>query len=557
MKKGLLLVMMSMVMGGLVASPKAAVKAKAELEPCETPNVVYTGEWGENEGFQENGDLIYPALYMNTPYRDGKWISDFVSLEIAFFPTSDGFNEEKTYATVTHAVRNTATSSSITSALKGILADSDYYSPAFRYIRNDKMPEYEFGDSDWYVKDDISYYYSIDYRLQIKYDGNNDWTVEDSGRLKWAWEIFTNHPEKTEINYMEVLVYDDTVTEENYKSVKPLTTFKVDHIKNGDQFTYKADIENYLTLANLKKGKYKFSARLIPNPGSKFEPSDLYPLVGNDNVVYEPEDLSAFNIVKGAAVRASSDGGNSYRADEATDGNPGSQWASIGGGDTAWLLIDLGAKYHLETVKITWANDYTKDYDVFLAKTLDFENFDGDTNGMKAIRSVHDRLEYVKEDEFSVTGNSGRYLIISCLSKTNGGNYAIWEVEAFPNTNLTDAEKFIDDWKDLRASANGNICDVMNSDEMERLLAWYDELSDEDRAVVDGTYDYHGVTIAHTVEYVKASRALESNPATLANNLLLSTVVNNTNSIIALVAFVGAAMATAAYYVICKKKYNN
>ena len=555
MKKSLLVIMMSMVMGGLVATPKTAVTAKAEAEKLDRPDEVYRGEWNltGTQGFHDDGALEYPWEYLQgVSYKDtGKNVDNFASLEIAFFPSGTTFNENEIYATVIHGHAEKMSSTSINSALKAVGAKSGEYSPALRYVSKDQE---KYSNSDWYAKSDISHYYELDYKLNTYKSGENEWYVTSSGQLLWQWQILNNdNPEHDEIDHMDVLVFAGD-TESIDDNSRPLTTFEV---REGHGEIHKAEIEKYLTAANLKPGMYKFSARLIAKEESRYENSNLYPLT--NAYKYEPEDLSLVNIAREAKAYASY--GNASAAIDG-DKNGGGRWINAESGhegnDTGWLVIDLGSKQHLSTINIYWENAYAKNFDVYLVNSVN-ENNMGDTTGMTSIYSDRNRSEYINLDQIDATGKAGRYILISCFERrSEGWDFSIFEVEAYLNTEVTEVERFISDWKDLRALGNGDICNVKDSEKMARMLAWYDDLSDDDKLVLDTTDDAMGVSIGDTVRYLKAINGVadDATAGGSLSNMLLNTVTKDKTLAMAVVTFASIAVITVGYYFINKKKYN-
>ncbi len=289
-----------------------------------------------------------------------------------------------------------------------------------KMVRSDNSP---LMDSD-YVEVEGSYMYDIDYRLSRK-QIDNFYVDQGNGRLVWAWEIFdSSNVEGEFIKSADVLVFDESVTNEN--DAEPLTTFTID-FNAGDRFTYKEDIEQALSLAGLSSGNYRFSMRLIAKENSGFEDSKLYPIT--ESFYYETISLAEMNIAKGCDTYASYGDGSA-----ATDGNLGTRWIN-GTNDIekGWLIIDLGEVRSLKTVKVSWEAAYAKDYEVLLVNEIDPANFDGNTAGMNVIASVNERTQYKPEaDEFDVTGATGRYLVISCITKGYPPYaYSIYEVEAY------------------------------------------------------------------------------------------------------------------------------
>lgn len=572
MKKSLLVIMMSMVMGGLVASPRTTISAKAEAEKLKKPNEVVS-KWNGNQGFHGNGELEIPWEYLTDDKTYGTAVKNLATLELAFFPVDEEFNEEKSYATLIREAEGNVSSSSIVSALKSSWVDPDVaYSVALRYVSKTE----EYTNSDWSVplKDAIdsgeemteelkakySHQYEFDYKLN-RYELKSFGTA-DNGDLKYAWEILTGaNPEHDEIDHLEVLVYDgniydnsDNAPEGAIKSVdetvKPLTTFNV---VEGENTITKNKIQGYLTAANLKPGKYSFSARIIAKETSNFENSDLYPL--SPAREYEPELLSSINIAKKTDLYVSCEGDPK----SIVDGNPASRFTiNPDSNGRGWLIVDLGAKYYLSSMKVSWERARAADYDVYIEKDIDVVSFNEDMlKTMKPVDGVYNVTDPGKDtaDEFELENISGRYIILSFLKAATGWGYSIYEVEVYQNADLPESEKFINDWKDLRALGNGDICNVKDSEEMARMLEWYANLSEEDKAIVDSTDDAMGVTIGDTIRYLNSLNDVDSDLEKGAN--LVSNVIKNENSMIGLIAFASICAVAVAYYFINKKKYSS
>ncbi len=552
MKKSLLVFSMALIMSGSLASPKLTRTVSAE-DKLPTPHEVNQRE--VHLGHDDDTTAIdYPWEWF-TANLDGKGtpMADLAELEIALYPYEDGFNaelaegESKTYATITHTSGYWVLTDAIVTALKGVFADPTIeYSPAFRYVS--KVEEYT--NSDWYVQENnIHHKYDFDFSLDIIME--NIFKVDEtSGKLIWPTEIFTANPQSSEIDHIQVLVFPGDTEEINEES-KPLITFD---IHQGDPETSAEIIQKHLTNANLKTGEYKFSIRLIPTKESKYTPSHLYPLT--EAFEYTPEDLSVVNVAKECKAYASYGDANA-----AVDGNQGSRWIN-NEADTGWLLIDLGERRYLSNIKIHWEGAFAKDFEVFLEDKVDPSTFDGDTSKMTPVVSVKDRGEFNEFDDFKVNetkGVSGQYIIINCIEKGSVYNFSIWEVEAYVNADLTEAQKFEIDWLKLRAAGGKDgICAAKDSEEMKEMLARYDALEEEDKLALDGIDDAMGVSIGDTIRYLKSLTELKNTTTEGSLSSLLLSVSDNEKSYSLIAIFAGIALMTVLYYYYAsKKKYNN
>lgn len=580
MKKCLLVIMMSMIMSGLAVAPKTVVTAKADAVKLPNPNEFYGAAVRDGKTSGQTGNdesaIVYPWEYLTSNYNgaDGstQQMKEIASLDIAFFPTEEGFKADSasTYAKINHTAEGFVYSEAIASALKSAGAKPEVaYSPAFRYVVKDEKRTL-YSDSDWYDVTEISHVYEFDYKLN-RYELNSFGTAE-SGDLKYAWEILmANNPEYNYIDHMEVLVFDgekydnsDNAPEGAIKevddSVKPLTTFKV---VEGDQTITKSKIEEHLTAANLKPGKYSFSARLIAKEAeegkTQYVNSDLYPL--SPAREYSPVLLSTVNMALNKNIYASAiregdlksivDGNNDTRASVDSDEN-----------GQGWLIIDLGAKYYLSSMSILWETARPADYDVYIAKNIDPTSFNLDAlKAMTPVDGVHGETNHggTTTDSLELKNASGRYVILSLLKAATQWGFSPFEVKVYQNPDVPESQKFIDDWKDLR-DENGNICGALNDKvALDALIKRYDALSESDKATVNATADIDGVTIQESVEYLRevlaGTRGTTEDygitPAENPSNILAE--VKDSSTIVILVAILGV-IAISAYYFIEKRK---
>ncbi|MFD6150548.1 discoidin domain-containing protein [Streptomyces sp. NPDC060243] len=91
-------------------------------------------------------------------------------------------------------------------------------------------------------------------------------------------------------------------------------------------------------------------------------PLTLVLATGLDAGAAEPPSAAAVNVALGPGARAgaSSEDGSATAAG-AIDGDEGTHWSSGPGGDPgAWLSVDLGSAYHVDTVEVVWEAAYAK-----------------------------------------------------------------------------------------------------------------------------------------------------------------------------------------------------
>lgn len=129
--------------------------------------------------------------------------------------------------------------------------------------------------------------------------------------------------------------------------------------------------------------------------------------------------LLATNLALGKPVSASSVETGGFEAAKAVDGNGTTRWSSSYA-DAQWLMVDLGASYNLNRVKITWEAAYGKNY------TLQTSS-DGKT--WKTIKTVTGNTS-LANDHTGLSG-SGRYLRMNGSLRGTPWGYSIFELEVY------------------------------------------------------------------------------------------------------------------------------
>lgn len=103
----------------------------------------------------------------------------------------------------------------------------------------------------------------------------------------------------------------------------------------------------------------------------------------------------------------------------AVDGDLTTRWASAFA-DPQWIIVDLGADYNINTVKITWESAMGKDYLVQVST---------DQTTWTVLKTVTGNSTHVNEHA-GLSGH-GRYLRIYGTARTTGYGYSIFELEAY------------------------------------------------------------------------------------------------------------------------------
>jgi hypothetical protein len=113
---------------------------------------------------------------------------------------------------------------------------------------------------------------------------------------------------------------------------------------------------------------------------------------------------------------SSSDFSESFAAALAVDGNPSTRWSSQFS-DPQWIYVDLGQRFALNEVKLSWETAFGADYDIQLSD---------DASSWTTIRSVVNGSGGV--DDLAVSG-AGRYIRIFGTRRGTEWGYSLWSLE--------------------------------------------------------------------------------------------------------------------------------
>ncbi len=123
------------------------------------------------------------------------------------------------------------------------------------------------------------------------------------------------------------------------------------------------------------------------------------------------------NVALGADVTASSEFNASFGASNAVDGNPATEWSSLGDGDDAWIEIDLGAPTEISGVGF-WTRDMSDGTAIIeMIRIL----VDGEEIGVFA----------VGPDLTVIEGTATGQIVRIEAQQTTGGNTGAVEVEVY------------------------------------------------------------------------------------------------------------------------------
>ncbi|MEN9913585.1 MAG: hypothetical protein RL528_306, partial [Bacteroidota bacterium] len=130
------------------------------------------------------------------------------------------------------------------------------------------------------------------------------------------------------------------------------------------------------------------------------------------------------NLALNKPVTASTTNGSNSRS-LAVDGNNTSRWESTYA-DLQWIYVDLGARYDVNRVKISWEYAYGSDYLVQVS---------ADASNWTTIKSVTGNT--VITNDFTNLIGTGRYVRIYATKRATVYGYSIYELEVYGTLNTT------------------------------------------------------------------------------------------------------------------------
>lgn len=133
----------------------------------------------------------------------------------------------------------------------------------------------------------------------------------------------------------------------------------------------------------------------------------------------EISDDIKVNLALNKPTFASSDEVSSFAAENATDGDMGTRWASQYN-DPQWLYVDLEETYTISDVIVNWEAAFAKNFEIQVSNdNINWNKIAESTNNAK------------KETEFSGLNTEGRYIRIYGLERATTYGYSIFELEVY------------------------------------------------------------------------------------------------------------------------------
>ena len=141
-----------------------------------------------------------------------------------------------------------------------------------------------------------------------------------------------------------------------------------------------------------------------------------------DNIYYTTPNAgnNQPNLALNKTTTTSANENISFEGKYAVDGNAGTRWSSAFS-DPQWIMVDLGADYSINRVKLTWETAAGKDY------LVQVSNDPNTWNG--ALKTVTNNSALI--NDWTGLSGHGRYLRIYGTARTTQYGYSLFELEAY------------------------------------------------------------------------------------------------------------------------------
>ncbi|OMP79966.1 PQQ-dependent sugar dehydrogenase [[Flexibacter] sp. ATCC 35208] len=192
------------------------------------------------------------------------------------------------------------------------------------------------------------------------------------------------------------------------------TVMNVEFYQGSTKIGEDADAPYTFTWTSVPAGTYSLTAKATDNAGLTATSIPVGITVSNGG--------SANLALNKNVVVSGNENAVTMPGSAAVDGDLNTRWSSAFE-DPSSIYVDLGARYNISEVKITWENAKGKDYLVQVADTI------GNWHTVKNITGNNDLIN----DHTGLTA-TGRYVQIYGTARTTGYGYSIFELEVYGNS---------------------------------------------------------------------------------------------------------------------------
>jgi PKD repeat protein len=165
----------------------------------------------------------------------------------------------------------------------------------------------------------------------------------------------------------------------------------------------------------LVEGIYSFGLTVTDNGGSTS---------AIDEVIVIVNKAPSLNLALNKPVTASSLEYGALTAANAIDGSITSRWSSQFT-DTQWILVDLGASYSINQIKLFWEAAFARDFQIQISS---------DAVSWSILNSISNNTTLTND---IILDGTGQYIRIYCTKRATSYGYSIYELEVFGEPSTT------------------------------------------------------------------------------------------------------------------------
>jgi hypothetical protein len=170
-----------------------------------------------------------------------------------------------------------------------------------------------------------------------------------------------------------------------------------------------------LIISSLVEGTYSFGLTVTDNGGSTS---------AIDEVIVIVNKAPSLNLALNKPVTASSLEYGALTAANAIDGSITSRWSSQFT-DTQWILVDLGASYSINQIKLFWEAAFARDFQIQISS---------DAVSWSILNSISNNTTLTND---IILDGTGQYIRIYCTKRATSYGYSIYELEVFGEPSTT------------------------------------------------------------------------------------------------------------------------
>lgn len=126
------------------------------------------------------------------------------------------------------------------------------------------------------------------------------------------------------------------------------------------------------------------------------------------------------NLAYNRPVTTSSNENTTNTGAKAVDADGNTRWSSAYA-NNQWIIVDLGANYDVNRVRLAWESAYAKDYQI---------QFSTDNTNWTTVREFWGKASATADDQTGLTGTA-RYVKVYCINRATVYGFSLFEFEIY------------------------------------------------------------------------------------------------------------------------------